>query len=116
MGNHEKHDLVSDDGLLREACSGCTDCFAVLFHRYCRGVFSIANRILRDPREAEDILQEVFLAIFQQQERYDASRGSVRTWILQFAYFKALVRRCFLSVHRDSLKRFQSRRSAGWSR
>jgi RNA polymerase sigma-70 factor (ECF subfamily) len=99
MSSHENHGfLESDDALLREMCSGCTECFSMLFHRYCRGVFSIANRILRDPREAEDILQEVFLAIFQQQEKYDASRGSVRTWILQFAYFKALVRRRYLRI------------------
>lgn len=99
MSSHEKHAFIeSDDALLREVCSGCTECFSALFHRYCRGVFSIANRILRDPREAEDILQEVFLAIFQQQEKYDASRGSVRTWILQFAYFKALVRRRYLRI------------------
>src|SRR5205807_2648084 len=31
-------------------------------------------------------------------EKYDAARGSVRTWILQFAYFKALLRRRYLRI------------------
>ena len=43
-------------------------------------------------------MQEVFLSIFLQQERYDPSRGSIRTWILQFAYFKALLRRRYLRI------------------
>jgi RNA polymerase sigma-70 factor (ECF subfamily) len=75
-----------------------TDCFALLFHRYCRQVFSVSYRILRDKSETEDILQEVFLSIHLQQQRYDPARGSVRTWILQFAYFKALLRRRYLRI------------------
>ena len=64
-----------------------------MFHRYCGQVFSVSFRILRDKAETEDILHEVFLAIYLQQERFDSSKGSVRTWILQFDYFKALLRR-----------------------
>jgi RNA polymerase sigma-70 factor (ECF subfamily) len=79
--------------LLRHVGEGCNDCFALLFHRYCRQAFSVSFRILRDRSETEDILQEVFLAIYLQLERFDPARGTVRTWILQFAYFKALLRR-----------------------
>lgn len=60
----------------------------------------MAYRILRDRAEAEDLLQEVFLAIYLQQKRFDSSRGSVRTWILQFAYFKALLRRRYLRIRK----------------
>lgn len=58
----------------------------------------MSYKILREPAEAEDLLQEVFLAIYLQQERFDSARGSVRTWILQFAYFKALLRRRYLRI------------------
>jgi RNA polymerase sigma-70 factor (ECF subfamily) len=98
MSPHEHFDSLADDDLLRNIVQGCTDCFALLFHRYCRQVFSVSFRIIRDKAEAEDILQEVFLSIYQQQERYDPSRGSVRTWILQFAYFKSLLRRRYLRI------------------
>src|SRR5882762_8567638 len=98
MSPHEHFDSLADDDLLRNIVEGCTDCFALLFHRYCRQVFSVSFRIIRDKAEAEDILQEVFLSIYQQQERYDPSRGSVRTWILQFAYFKSLLRRRYLHI------------------
>ena len=98
MSDHEHHAPLADDELLRNMGRGCTDCFALLFHRYCRQVFSVSFRILRDRAETEDILQEVFLAIHLEQERFDPARGSVRTWILQFAYFKALLRRRYLNI------------------
>jgi DNA-directed RNA polymerase specialized sigma24 family protein len=98
MSPHEHFDSLADDDLLRNIVQGCTDCFALLFHRYCRQVFSVSFRIIRDKPETEDILQEVFLSIFLQQERYDPARGSIRTWILQFAYFKSLLRRRYLRI------------------
>lgn len=98
MPDHSHTASLADDELLGSIGQGCTDCFALLFHRYCRQVFSVAFRILRDKWETEDVLQEVFLSIYLQQERYDPARGSVRTWILQFAYFKALLRRRYLRI------------------
>jgi RNA polymerase sigma-70 factor (ECF subfamily) len=98
MSNHEHLERLADEGLLRNIRDGCSDCFALLFHRYCRQVFSVSYRILRDKAETEDVLQEVFLSIYLQQERFDPTRGSVRTWILQFAYFKALLRRRYLNI------------------
>src|SRR5262249_1494205 len=95
---HEHLDLIPDEVLLCNIGQGCSDCFALLFRRYCRRVYSVALRILRDRSETEDILQEVFLAIYLQQEQFDPQKGSVRSWILQFAYFKALLRRRYLSV------------------
>src|SRR5580698_532955 len=98
MSHHEHLEQFADQELLRNIGEGCNDCFAMLFHRYCRQVFSVSFRILRDRSETEDILQEVFLSIYLQQERFDPARGTVRTWILQFAYFKALLRRRYLNI------------------
>jgi RNA polymerase sigma-70 factor (ECF subfamily) len=98
MSQHEHVEPRPDDELLSNIKQGCSTCFEQLFHRYCRQVYSVAFRILRDRAETEDIVQEVFLSIFLEQERFDPSRGSMRTWILQFAYFKALLRRRYLNV------------------
>jgi len=91
---------LSDDALVHNITGGCCECFSVLFERYCRRVISVAFRILRDRQEAEDVAQEVFLAIFLQREQFDESRGSVKTWILQFAYFKSLLRRRYLRIRK----------------
>ena len=98
MSKHEHCESLADDELLRNMGQGCSDCFALLFHRYFRQVFAVSFRILRDKSEAEEILQEVFLSIYSQQERFDPARGTVRTWILQFAYFKSLLRRRYLRI------------------
>jgi DNA-directed RNA polymerase specialized sigma24 family protein len=98
MLSHEHLDRFSDDVLLERVGNGCEECFALLFHRYFRQVFGPAFKILRERSEAEDILQEVFLAIFLQRERFDPAKGTVKTWILQFAYFRSLLRRRYLRV------------------
>jgi RNA polymerase sigma-70 factor (ECF subfamily) len=98
MDPHGHSDSLADEELLHNTACGCTECFALLFHRYCAQAYSVSYRILRDPSETEDVLQEVFLSIFLQRERFDPARGSVRTWILQFAYFKALLRRRYLNI------------------
>lgn len=95
---HEHREALADDVLLHNISQSCPDCFALLFHRYFRQVFSTAFKILRDKTEAEDVLQEVFLSIYLQQERFDSNRGSVRNWVLQFAYFKSLLRRRYLRI------------------
>jgi hypothetical protein len=64
MLTHEHIDGFADDVLLQHVGNGCEECFALLFHRYFRQVFALAFKILRERSEAEDILQEVFLAIF----------------------------------------------------
>jgi RNA polymerase sigma-70 factor, ECF subfamily len=98
MTHHVHEDSLSDEEALGNITQGCGECFALLFARHFRSVLAIAYRTLRSHSEAEEILQEVFLLIFLKQELYDPTRGSVRTWIHQFAYFKSMLRRRYLSV------------------
>jgi RNA polymerase sigma-70 factor, ECF subfamily len=97
MAAHEHPGLLTDEALLHNVAHGCEDCFDLLFLRFFRPVLNLAYRIIRDRTEAEDIVQEVFLAIHEQRERFDPSVGSARTWVLQFGYYKALKRRRYLS-------------------
>ena len=90
---HDHGADLSDIALVQRLQNGCPDCFSLLFYRYCHTVYSIAWRVLRDHAEAEDIVQEVFLSIYQQRSRYDFERGTVKTWILHSVHFKALTRR-----------------------
>ncbi len=94
-----RHAQIGDDAMLVECLrAGCEPCFEILFARYWKLVYSIAWRILRRQGEAEDVGQEVFLALYLQRDKYDATRGSVKTWIAQFAHFKALMRRKYLQT------------------
>lgn len=98
MEHHPHSGQLPDEKLLEGIRVGCSECFDLLFHRYLRQVVSLSFAILRNRPEAEDILQEVFLSIYLQQEKYDPARGTPKTWILQFAYYKSLLRRRYLRV------------------
>jgi RNA polymerase sigma-70 factor (ECF subfamily) len=72
---------------------GRQDALTVLFDRYHRLVFSVAVRIVRDPGEAEEVVQTVFLDVFRAAANFDPMKGMLRVWILQYAYHRALHRK-----------------------
>src|ERR1035437_840026 len=88
---------LSDEALVAHLHAGHHDALAVLFDRYHRLVLSIALRILRDAGEAEDLMQSVFLEIFQSAAQFDEARGTTKMWILQYAYHRSFNRRRYLS-------------------
>lgn len=96
--SHTELEDLSDEALMASLNSGCHDALAVLFARYHRLVFSIALRILRDAGEAEDVTQNVFLDIFRAMAQFDPAKGTTKTWILQYAYHRAINRRQYLSA------------------
>jgi len=98
MSGHDHGGLLTDEALIHNIAHCCEDCFDLLFLRFFRPVLNLAYKIIRDRQEAEDVVQEVFLAIHQQREKFNPSVGSARTWVLQFAYYKSLKRRRFLSA------------------
>lgn len=66
--------------------------FARLFELHAPIVLGLLSRILGRRMEAEEILQEVFLQVWTQAERFDADRSSPRGWILMLARSRALDR------------------------
>jgi RNA polymerase sigma-70 factor, ECF subfamily len=79
---------------------GRGEALALLFDRYGRMVFLVASRILHDQAEAEDLMQEVFLEVYRKAHQYESARGSVKTWLLQYAYHRAFNRRKYLALRR----------------
>jgi RNA polymerase sigma-70 factor (ECF subfamily) len=90
----------SDETLIIEVCAGNTEALASLFRRYARLVRNVALRILRDSSEADDLLQEVFLFIHRKSGIFDSSKSSVRSWIIQMTYHRAIDRRRYLQSRR----------------
>jgi RNA polymerase sigma-70 factor (ECF subfamily) len=89
---------LSDDEVMAGLQAGAHDALAVLFDRYHTLVFSIAHRIVRDTGEAEDVTQIVFLDLFRAAAQFDASKGTTKVWLLQYAYHRALSRKRHLNV------------------
>ena len=91
---------LSDNELMSRLGTGQGDALAVLFDRYHRLVLSIAIRIVRDRGEAEDVMQNVFLEIFRSVAQFDPAKGTTKSWILQYAYHRAMNRRQQLIARR----------------
>jgi RNA polymerase sigma-70 factor (ECF subfamily) len=53
-------------------------------------VFGLAKRVLDNPTEAEDVTQEVFLRLWNQPDRFDPDRGSLRSFLLAQAHGRAV--------------------------
>ncbi|HKI04248.1 MAG TPA: sigma-70 family RNA polymerase sigma factor [Thermoanaerobaculia bacterium] len=66
--------------------------FTRLFELHAPLALGLLGRILGKRNEAEEVLQEVFLQIWMQGDRYDAARSSPRGWILMMARSRALDR------------------------
>jgi RNA polymerase sigma-70 factor (ECF subfamily) len=83
----------SDEALMALVCEDNKEALGSLFRRYSRVVRGIAYRILRDPSEADDLLQDIFVLIHRLCGTFDRSKGSARFWILQMTYRRAISRR-----------------------
>lgn len=87
---------ASDPDLVRRLMAGNHDAFAVIVDRYQRLVLSVALRIVKDEGEAEDVVQTVFLDTFNKLEQFDPARGTLKVWLLQYAYSRSINRRRYL--------------------
>ena len=66
---------------------GSTAAFELVYDRHGAAAFSLAYRMVGNRAAAEDIVQEAFLSVWRARTRYEARRGSVRSWVLELAYF-----------------------------
>ena len=90
---------AADEDLIELLKRGSNEALAILFDRYHRLVFHVALRIVRDPGEAEEVVQTVFLSIFRAVENFDRRKGLARVWLLQYAYHRALHRKRHLTAN-----------------
>ena len=66
------------------------EAFEVFYDRHGGASFSLAYRILGDRTAAEDCIQEAFISIWRSGGKFDATRGSVRSWTLSIVRNRAI--------------------------
>jgi RNA polymerase sigma-70 factor (ECF subfamily) len=78
---HHRFQQDSDAELLLAARQGSADAIAALYSKHSPLVYRFILRLSRDTAIAEEITQEVFLALLRNTERYDSNRASLSTWL-----------------------------------
>ena len=83
--------------------SGDRYALADLYDRHAPAMLGVAARILRDRRDAEDLVHDVFVEAWRKAASFSAERGSVRTWLLVRTRSRAIDRLRNLEVaHRHA--------------
>ena len=82
-------DEMTDDDLMRLYQQGDADAFDVLFDRYYVSVYNFARSLLGNGAEADEILQETFLAVARSAASY-AGRGKFRAWLMRIVRNRCL--------------------------
>jgi RNA polymerase sigma-70 factor (ECF subfamily) len=97
----EPTDRVGD--LLLRIAGGDQDAFASLYDMLSSRVFGLILRVLVDRSQSEEVLQEVFLEVWQSAGRFAPNKGQGRTWVLTLAHRRAIdrVRSSQASTDRD---------------
>ena len=81
-----------DQALVRRMAAGDEQALGALYDRWSAVVHGVVSRVLRQPDDVEDVVEETFWQAWRQAERFDASRGAVQTWLLTIARSRALDR------------------------
>ena len=86
---------LSDEALVLLVARGDDGALGALYDRFGRTAYGLALRVVRDRTLAEDVVQETFLNVWRNADRFIAERAKASTWILTLAHRRAvdLVRR-----------------------
>src|SRR6476660_7299349 len=80
---------TSDEELMQQLAAGQQEALGPLYSRYARLIFHLAARTLDRPA-AEEIVQDVFLAVWRRADTFDPGKGAFRPWVLQIAHYRIL--------------------------
>ncbi len=90
--------VPEEDALVTALCQGAGDAYEILIQRYQQPVYNLVYRLMNDPSDASDIVQEVFLKVFKNIGNFRGN-SSLKTWIYRIAVNEAYNHRRWFSRH-----------------
>ncbi|MGE5835805.1 MAG: RNA polymerase sigma factor [Acidobacteriota bacterium] len=82
---------LSDEAVVGRILAGETALFEILMRRHNEKVYRAARAIVRDEREAEDVMQEAYVNAYTHLHQFDG-RAKFSTWLTKIAVYEALAR------------------------
>src|SRR5687768_18612446 len=83
---------AEDVALIRRMSDADETALGALYDRWMRSLYSLVVHLLKDPDEAEDVVEETFWQAWRKASSYEPSRGAVSTWLLTIGRRRALDR------------------------
>lgn len=83
---------LTDAALMSLFANGDPAALEFLYDRHRRALYSFALRIMGDPRDAEEVMQDTFLQLWQKSWQFDPARGSLLAWLLTITRHRAISR------------------------
>src|SRR4051794_24165830 len=87
----ERWSALSDEQVVAQVLEGQTALFEVLMRRHNERVYRAARAILREDREAEDVMQQAYVNAYTHLRQFDG-RAQFATWLTRIAVNEALAR------------------------
>lgn len=81
---------MSDTALVFAVSRFDSDALGEIYRRHAGAMASLCHRVLRDRSLAEEVVQEVFVRLWQEPERFDPTRGSLRSWLLSQCHSRSV--------------------------
>jgi RNA polymerase sigma-70 factor (ECF subfamily) len=98
---------TDDVGLVIAIARYNSDAFAEAYRRHAGAVFGLAQRLLWERALAEEMVQEIFLRLWEHPDRFDQARGSLRSFLLMDAHA-----RCVDRIRSDARRKDREERTA----
>lgn len=82
----------SDEDLLKKVAAGDEAAFSLLYDRFAAPLLGLVRKIVDDPQESEDVLQEGFVHLWERARNFDVTRSKAFTWSVMIFRSKAIDR------------------------
>lgn len=90
LNMHQKSNRKPDQELIEQVTRGDKSAFKEIYSRFSQVTYNLALRMLRDKEDAEEVVQEIFLQIWNKAHSYNPERGAVSTWVLNIARSRSI--------------------------
>lgn len=81
---------ITDADLAQRTRTGDSSAFREIYERHSGSVLALARRVLRNRQLAEEVTQEVFIQLWDNPQRFDPTRGTLRTFLLTMAHGRSV--------------------------